>query len=251
MAAVINPVWANEMGTLNKKLRLAVIHIQEPPYIYIDDNSDYVGVLPNLSQALSRELALDLVFLPTPRKDLEKSVKEGRADMTWLSPEWVGTQEGLLFSDPIMHHREFLYGFSPFDESDAPLSWLKDKAVCIRQDYHYPKLKPFFESGAAQAVRVSTQVSPVKLFQKDRCDLLYMSELRASWMINRLGIKRKVWRSEYPIEEVKLSFVFSQKWQHKMTQINQVIAKIKSSGELSAIIQSNIEASILSKVIIE
>ena len=251
MAAVIKPVWANEMGPLNKKLRLAVIYIQEPPYIYTDDNSGYVGVLPKLAQALSRELELELTYLPTPRKDLEKSVIEGRADMTWLSPNWVGAEDLLLFSDPVLLHREFLYSFSPFNEGDGPRGWLQDKTVCIRQDYAYPNLMPYFDSGVAQGLRVSGQVSLVKLFQKGRCDVLYMNELRAAWMINKLGIKRKVWRSEFPIEEAKLSFAFSQQWQTKMTLINQAVAKIKSSGELSRIVESSIDPIILSNLSIE
>ena len=248
---MINPLWANETDPLDKKLRLAVIYIEEPPYIYTGGASEYVGILPRLAQALSRELKLDLIYLPTPRKDLEKSVVEGRADMTWLSPNWVGEEDSLLFSDHVLLHREFLYSFTPFNEGDEPSAWLQDKTVCIRQDYAYPNLIPYFESGVAQALRVSSQVSLVKLFQKGRCDMLYMNELRAAWMINRLGIKRKVWRSEYPIEEAKLSFVFNQKWQNHMPAINQAVAKIKNSGELSSIVQSSIDPIILTNVSIE
>ena len=97
MVTVFNPLLANEIAPLKKSLRLAVIYIEEPPYIYMDGSSEYVGILPQLAQALSRELALDLTYLPTPRKDLEKSVIDERADMTWLSPDWVGDEKRLLF----------------------------------------------------------------------------------------------------------------------------------------------------------
>ncbi|WP_366508997.1 transporter substrate-binding domain-containing protein [uncultured Paraglaciecola sp.] len=146
----------------------------------------------------------------------------------------------MLFSDPVLLHREFLYSLSPFNESDEPLDWLRGKTVCIRQDYSYPSLMPFFESGVAQALRISSQVSLVKLLQKGRCDLLYMNENKATWKTSGLSIENKIWRSKHPLNEAKLSFVFSQKWQSEMPRINQALSKIKSSGELDSIVQSNI-----------
>jgi polar amino acid transport system substrate-binding protein len=239
MVTVFNPLLANEMDPPNNKLRLAVIYIEEPPYIYQSGTSEYIGILPQLAKALSRELSLELTYLPTPRKDLEKSVIDERADMTWLSPDWVGDEKRLLFSDPVLLHREFLYSLSPFNESDEPLDWLRGKTVCIRQDYSYPSLMPFFESGVAQALRISSQVSLVKLLQKGRCDLLYMNENKATWKTSGLGIENKIWRSKHPLNEAKLSFMFSQKWQSEMPRINQALSKIKSSGELDSIVQSN------------
>lgn len=86
MYTVIPFAVGDETAVVDKTLRLAVIFIEEPPYIYVDENAEYLGMLPNLAKAFSCELALDLRYLPAPRKDLEKSVIEGRADMTWLSP---------------------------------------------------------------------------------------------------------------------------------------------------------------------
>ena len=242
------PLLANEVDPPNNTLRLAVIYIEEPPYIYQDGTSEYIGILPQLAKALSRELSLELIYFPTPRKGLEKSVIDGRADMTWLSPDWVGDEKRLLFSDPVLLHREFLYSLSSFNESDEPLDWLKGKTVCIRQDYSYPSLMPFIESGVAQKFSVSSQSSLFKLLQKGRCDLLYMNENKATWKIRGLGIEDKVWRSKYPLNEAKLSFVFSQKWQSEMPRINQALSKIKNSGELDNIVQSNIHSTTLSKL---
>lgn len=250
MPVATNSLLAKEIDPLNKTLRLAVIYVEEPPYIYTDDMSEYVGIVPKLAQALSRELELDLTYLPTPRKGLEQSVIDERADMTWLSPDWVVEKESLLFSNPILSHKEFLYSFSPFSDG-GPADWLQDKTVCIRQDYQYPSLMPFFEQNIAQAMRVSNQVSPITLWQKGRCDVLYMSENRAAWMISSLGITRKVWRSKYPLDETQVSFVFNQKWQEKMTEINQALRKIIDSGELNVIVQSNIDPTILSNVTID
>jgi polar amino acid transport system substrate-binding protein len=247
MAVVTTSLLADEGGQAAKTLRLAVIYLEEPPFVYTTSDSEYRGIVPSLAQALSRELNLELEYLPTPRKGLEQSLLNGKADVTWLSPEWVTNKEQLIFSDPVFLHREFLYSLNPFNESGNPLDWLRDKTICIRQDYQYPSLDPFFVDNVARAVKVSSQVPLVTLLLKERCDLLNMNEHRAIWVTNSLGIERKVWRSSKPLEETELTFVFNKKWQTKMAQVNQALADIKRSGELDAIIQTNIHPSMLPK----
>ncbi|MCF2948613.1 transporter substrate-binding domain-containing protein [Paraglaciecola aquimarina] len=234
---------ANELISNDKLLRVAVIYIEEPPYLYTDANHHYHGIFPSLAQALSRELGLELKYVPTGRKGLEKVLLDDEADMTWLSPKWVSKDTKLQFSAPLIVHREFLYSFSPFNETDNEnkiLFWLKNKSVCIRQYYKYPNLDPYFQTNIAQAVEVSNQTPLIKLFRKGRCDLLYLDEYRAAWMTNRFNIKRKVWRSSSAIESSDLSFVFGLKWKDRISKINQVVAKIKDSGELDSILANNL-----------
>jgi polar amino acid transport system substrate-binding protein len=245
MFLVTTSLLADEGGQAAKTLRLAVIYVEEPPFVYTTSNSEYRGIIPELAQALSRELNLELEYLPMPRKGLEQSLLNGKADVTWLSPEWVTNKEQLIFSDPVFMYREFLYSLNPFNESGNPLDWLRDKTICLREDYQYPSLDRFFVDNVARAVKVSSQVALVTLLLKKRCDLLNMNEHRAIWEINSLGIKRKVWRSSKPLEETELTFVFNKTWQTKMAQVNQVLSEIKRSGELGAIIQTNIHLSLL------
>jgi polar amino acid transport system substrate-binding protein len=71
MAVVTTSLLADEGGQAAKTLRLAVIYIEEPPFVYTTSNSEYRGIIPELAQALSRELNLELEYLPMPRKGLE------------------------------------------------------------------------------------------------------------------------------------------------------------------------------------
>ncbi|WP_233267301.1 ABC transporter substrate-binding protein [Paraglaciecola sp. L3A3] len=239
----INGVKANELIPENKLLRVAVIYIEEPPYLYTTEEYQYKGIFPSLAEALSRELDLELSYVPTPRNGLEKTLESDQADMTWLSPKWVKNGSNLQFSVPIIVHREFLFSFSPFDETDnqnKTLNWLKNKSVCVRQYYQYPNLSPYFDKKIARPVEVSNQTPLIKLFRKGRCDLLYLDEYRASWMIDRFNIKRKIWRSSSSLENSNLSFVFSQKWKNKLPRVNQVVTKIRDSGELDSILSNNL-----------
>lgn len=236
------PLLANDNA---KVLRLAVIYLEEPPFVYTKNDSEYLGIVPSLARALSRELGMRLEFLPTARKGLEQSLIDGKADTTWLSPDWVMNKSKLIFSDSVFLHREFLYSKEPFIESSNPLDWLQNKTICIRQDYQYPTLNRFFDDAVAQAVKVSSQVPLVNLLIKDRCDLMYVNEYRESWMIASLGIKHKIWRSSKALAESDLGFMFNHNWRTKMPQINQALMSIKDSGELETIIQSNIQPKVL------
>ncbi|MDU0352661.1 transporter substrate-binding domain-containing protein [Paraglaciecola aquimarina] len=177
-----NSALAKEPTATDKSLRLAVIHIEVPPYIYTDENQEYKGIYPLVAQALGREMGLQLIYVPTARNGLEELISEGKADLTWLSPNWVkNTQDAnFIFSDPILVHREFLFSFVPFDSSKGISDWLDNKSVCVRQDYQYPSLKPFFDKKIAHPIEVSSQTPMMNLFRKGRCDLLYSDEYRVT-----------------------------------------------------------------------
>jgi polar amino acid transport system substrate-binding protein len=239
-------LWADDGAETPTNLRFAIVYVEEPPFIYTENTENtekYKGIVPYLAQALSRALDLELEYIPTSRKGLEATIISGQADVTWLSPEWVNDKEKLIFSNPVFDHKEFLYSLNPLEDNDNPVDGLRDKTICVRQDYQYPSLHAFFNEDVAQAVRVSSQVPLVTLLLGNRCDLLYMNEHRANWMFTSLSIKRQVFRSSKPLQETHLAFMFNKTWQNKMTQINQALAKIKNSGELAQMIQSQLNSS--------
>jgi polar amino acid transport system substrate-binding protein len=236
-------LWADDSVETPQNLRFAIVYVEEPPFIYTENTYKYKGIVPYLVQALSRELDLELKYIPTSRKGLEATIISGQADVTWLSPEWVNDKEKLIFSNSVFEHKEFLYSLNPFEYNDNPVDWVKGKSICVRQDYQYPSLHAFFKEDVAQAVRVSSQVPLVTLLLGNRCDLLYMNEHRANWMLTSLSIKRRVFRSSKPLQKTQLAFMFNTTWQNKMTSINQALAKIENSGELAQIIQSQLQSS--------
>jgi polar amino acid transport system substrate-binding protein len=238
-------LWADSDTHTPKKLRFAIVYVEEPPFIYTSDKSKYTGVVAYLAQALSRELDLELEFAPTSRKGLETTIIDGHADATWLAPEWVNDKENLIFSEPVLEHDEFLYSLSPLPESEDPVNWVKDKTICIRQDYQYPSLRSFFISNIAEAVKVSSQTPLLTLLLGNRCDLVYMNEHRANWMLTNLPIESKVFRSSKPLHKTHLALMLNKTWLSKMAQVNQALAKIKDSGELAQIMQSQLAPTLL------
>jgi polar amino acid transport system substrate-binding protein len=173
---------------------------------------------------------------------LKLPVITGQADVTWLFPEWVYDKEKLIFTNPVFDHKEFLYSFRPLDDNYNPVDWVRRKTICVWQDYQYPRLHAYFNEEVAQAVRVSSHVPLFTLLLSNRCDLLYMNEHRASWMLTSLSVSRKVFRSSKPLEQTHLAFMFNKTWQHKMPRINQALAKVTHSCELTKIVQSQLQS---------
>ncbi|MFT5997201.1 MAG: polar amino acid transport system substrate-binding protein [Glaciecola sp.] len=221
----------------DRAMRFAVIYTEEPPYTYSNQISEYNGIVPKVVEALARELSFEVEFFPTSRKGLEASIIKGQADFSWLAPEWSQNTDTLIFSDPVLNHREFLYSLKPFYLSDKPVDWVRDKTICVHEDYTYPLLTPFFDEQIAEAIQVSSQVAITTLFLGQKCDLLYINELRANWIFKALSSGIEIHRSPQPLKQTQQAFMFSKSWQNLMPKINQGIANIIHSGELKEIVR--------------
>lgn len=238
LLSISTPVGALHLIDSTKQLRLAVIYNQEPPFFYTDENQQPKGILPSLASALSRELGLELVIVPAPRKGLEKAIVVEQADIALMSIEWVENPQEMIFSESILTHKDYLYSLTPLDNKGGPKGWLKDKTVCIREDYQYPVLHQFFEQGYGKASYVSGQVPLIKLLEMGGCDLLVMSENRAQWMKSALNFTPPIWHSPIALEETEMTFMLNKKYIEFMPKINQALARVKQTGELQKILQS-------------
>lgn len=230
----------NHIGQ-DRVMRFAVIYTEEAPYAYSNETTKYSGIVPKLATALGRELGAKVEFLPTSRKGLEATVIKGQADFSWLAEEWVEKNKNLVFSAPVLKHREFLYSLKPFYSSDKPVDWIKGKSICVHQDYIYPILTPFFNQKIAKPINVSSQGHITDLFLSKKCDLLYTNEYRANWAFKALSSEVEIFRSEQPLKQTYQSFLFNKSWQSEMPKINQAIDKIIHSGELKQIVDSEIQ----------
>jgi polar amino acid transport system substrate-binding protein len=200
----------------DKAVRFAVIYTDEPPYAYSNQMSEYNGIVPKLVEALGRELGFEVEYLPTSRKRLEASVISRKADFTWLS--------------------------QAFHISDKPEDWVRDKTICVYQNYIYPMLTPFFNQQIAKPITVSSESQITALFLRRKCDLLYTNEYRANWAFQTLSSEIKIFRSLQPLAQTYESLMFNKSWKSEMPKINQAIAKIKDSGELKEIIDVQIQS---------
>jgi polar amino acid transport system substrate-binding protein len=52
-------------------MRFAVIYSEEPPHVYSNKVFKYVGIVPELVEAVGRELGFKVEFFPTSRKGLK------------------------------------------------------------------------------------------------------------------------------------------------------------------------------------
>lgn len=240
-------VCAKENVDISQNLRFGITTLNEPPLVYLDQHSKKAGFVIDLVNALGRELEVEIDFIHLSRKGLEQAVLDGYIDFSWLSPSWTKNIDRLIFSEPFLKHRAFLYSLSEFPNTSSPAEWLNGKSVCLRNDYQYPKLTPFIMNKTAYAVLVSGEAKLFTLLAKGRCDLLHKNEyLAISEQANQIG-ERQVFRSPEPIAQAPVSFIFDKNRFHNIKLINEALAKIKKSGELNRILERSLAESIPSK----
>ncbi|MGS2721707.1 substrate-binding periplasmic protein [Paraglaciecola aestuariivivens] len=235
----------------NKTLRLAVIYNEEPPFLFTDKNNQFQGILPELAQALSRELNVRIEYVPTPRKGLEQVILSGQADLGFLPKEWIVNSAKMAFSNAAFNHRDYLYSLTAFNTSGDPIAWLTGKTICVRQDYQYPILNQYFDRHIAKPIKVSNQVPLLTLIEKKRCDLVFMNELRKNWMEQNLGFSGKIWRSPLPLEVTAMTFFVKHHNKNVLLKVNQALAKLKHSGELAKILSAFISAETLPEILVD
>lgn len=242
---ILTLLSVNAFASINlatkKELSFAVVFVEEPPFIYHNQTDTYRGVIPDIMQALGNELSLTLDYIPTPRKGLEDQITSGRADVSWLSPDWVSDETKVVFSKSLFEHNEYLYSLLEFDKNAGIEEWVKGKTICIRQDYRYPVLEPFFEAGIAAPIGVSSQVPLMKLLLGNRCDLLYMNEHRAMWMHRDVGGTQPIHRSKVPLQTTPMALMFSLSWKDAMPDVNKAIGKLEQSGKITNILQKHLQ----------
>jgi polar amino acid transport system substrate-binding protein len=241
----VGVVHAENNLNQGRAIRFAIIYTEEPPYVYSNKMSEYNGIIPKVVQALGRELSFDVAFFPTSRKGLEASIIKGQADFTWLAPEWSQNTERLIFSEPVLNYREFLYSLQPFYLSDKPADWVRGKTICVHENYTYPVLTPFFEQQIAEPIEVSSEVLITSIFLGQKCDLIYINELRANWAFQALSSEIEIYRSSQPLKQTHQTFMFNKSWHRHLQKINQAIANIRQSGELKKIVDAQTQFSLI------
>ncbi|MFT5676649.1 MAG: polar amino acid transport system substrate-binding protein [Paraglaciecola sp.] len=220
-----------------------VIYAQEPPLLHSAKNSsEYRGIVPDILSEIGGRLNLDISYLPTSRNKMESALLDGTGDALYLAPEWIKNPSKLIFSEPIMKHEEFLYSLKPFSSEDNAEEWLKDKLICLREDFIYPVIQTFIDKGITKRKDVSSQAPMVSMLLKGRCELIYLTGYLAEWEIKDLGATHSVFRSPKPLETTHVTIGLAKKWQPILSALNESILEFKAKGKIEKIIQRNMQA---------
>lgn len=222
---VVQPVNAAE------KLKFVLYYPQVPPYMYQEANSQkVVGLVPDLLRDFFNQEQIQVEFILDNRRGAEHRLYSGDVDAMLMAREWAVYPEQLLFSDPVIAHRDYLFSLQPFNVKHNAKQWLTDKKVCTRQYYVYEALEPHFMNSGTQRIDSSSELAQLRMLQSGRCDYAYLNEHVAKWIASHQLAETKLYQSPMEFGLVGLTIAFHPRWQAYIAGLNQYLQKAKEQG---------------------
>jgi polar amino acid transport system substrate-binding protein len=202
------------------------------PILYLEPQTkDYKGIVAEIFSAID----IPVIFSKFNRNRGEDALYMGEMDVTILSREWLKHPDKLVYSVPIYVHKDFLYATHPI--SDQPLvDLLRDKLICTRRGYVYPKIDYLFKDKVSQRIDSHIENSQFEMLLRERCDFLVTNEFVGQWIIAKNNWGKDIYRSKFPIDEVDFTFAIHPRNTIFLDLLNQHINQLKQSGELQKII---------------
>jgi polar amino acid transport system substrate-binding protein len=212
-------------------LKFVLYYPQVPPYMYQEaQNQQVVGLVPDLLRDFFTQKQIKIEFILDNRRGAEHRLYSGDVDAMLMASEWAVHPEQLLFSEPVLAHRDFLFSMQPFDSKKQPEQWLSGKKVCTRQYYVYDALEPYFRKSGTQRVDSSSELAQLRMLQNGRCDYAYLNEHVAKWIASHQLTEAHLHQSPLDFGLVGLTIAFHPRWQQYLPELNQYLKKVREQG---------------------
>lgn len=236
---------ADKSARNNNSFVIAVIYDEGPPFFSLEpDSQAVIGIFADFLHQLGSAMGLNVTFLPTARNKIEQDLILNRADGAFLAPQWLTHPEKLIFTAPILIHKQYFYSLSPLISKTSTRKGLrnalKGKTVCIRQDYVYPELDGLIEQKIIARKDISDQQILLNKLINHHCELIYMNDLSTQWLLATQGLPNTVFRSSKSMAADHVPLALSPKWADRLEQFNAEINKLLISGEIQRIVQQNL-----------
>lgn len=223
------------------QLKFVLYYPQVPPYMYTNLDSETVdGVVPQLLADFFKQQQITVKYVIDNRKGAEYRLYQGDVDAMLLAPSWAQYPNKLVFSTPLLEHRDYLYSLQPFPKSTSIQQWLGQASICTRQYYVYEALTPFFELGAKR-VDASSEQAQMRMLISGRCDYAYMNEHVSSWLQYSQFPSIRIYQSEQSFGHVGLTVAFHPKWADILPALNNYLQQQQQSGRLQRVLQQELQ----------
>lgn len=224
-SSLLIPVFAAE------KLKFVLYYPQVPPYMYQEGNGQkVVGLVPDLIRDFFSPEHIQVEFILDNRRGAEHRLYSGDVDAMLMAREWAVYPDQLLFSEPVIAHRDFLFSMQPFNAKHKPEQWLAGKKVCTRQYYVYDALEPHFRKSGTQRIDSSSELAQLRMLQNGRCDYAYLNEHVAKWIASHQLSAVTLHQSPLEFGLVGLTIAFHPRWQAYIPGLNQYLQKAREQG---------------------
>jgi polar amino acid transport system substrate-binding protein len=225
----------------SKVLRFVVYHPHFPPYIFSEEqNEEVTGIIPDLLASFFAAEGIDVRYLLDNRSGAEQRLYKGEVDAMMLSPAWAMHPERLIFSVGILPYRDYLYARTPAEVVQTA-EQLQQKAICTRQYFVYPKLEQLFSSGDVLRLDSSSQEAQLRMVLNKRCDLVYINDLIARWLLQQRFANARLYPSTVAVGQAELRIALHPRWQPLLAKLNTFLQQQRQNGELQRLVSRYVE----------
>jgi polar amino acid transport system substrate-binding protein len=227
---------ADTGATDDKVLRFNVSPNGYPPYL-INDGEQTSGIMWTVLEEIAGRLGYQLEAHKVPRKRVDQMLLDGVIDGTSRAKEWTSHPENFVFTDPVVTIEEVV--FFPFGSPHKfeVVEDLFSLTLVTHLGYHYPRLKPHFESGKIERFDVSRdQDLFVYVLKGDELDAAVADRLVGQWILFTEGMRDQFRASEAALSEVGFRIMLGPEWQSFATDFNRELASMRQNGEIEAIL---------------
>jgi hypothetical protein len=207
--------------------KVAIYYPQVPPYMYAGEDNTPKGVIPELLNAFFARQPYTLQYVYENRYRAEIGLYEGKYDASVLSAKWTQQPEELLFSQPVLEHRDYLYATSPF--TDEPAS-LIGKTICLRRHYIYSAINAVLQSEELIRIDSESEFDQFNMLVNNRCQLAYMNEHVANWLINNHFSAHTFYHQHQAADKTDLTLALHPKWTQLKPQLDAFIREAHRTG---------------------
>lgn len=230
-AAFLLPVQAD---AVQRELKFVLYYPQVPPYMYQDETTQrVVGLVPEILQDFFQQQNIQVQYVADNRTRAEHRLYQGDVDAMLLAKEWTQHPELLLFSAPLLEHKDYLFARQPMSAQATLPELIQGKTVCTRQYYVYDALDPHFNSNQAARVDSSSELTQLKMLLNGRCEFAFINEHVANWLLHHHFPTQALYRSAQGFNTVALTVAFHPRWKAQLTAFNHYLQEQQQQGTIA------------------
>ena len=239
LAVAILSVLLGVTARADDVVKVGIYYPQVPPYMYKPGDGGAVqGLIPDLLNRFFRQTAFTVRYIEENRQRAELKLYAGDIDIMVLSEKWSQQPDQLLYSLPVLTHRDYLYSLTA--DKLKPLALLQDSTVCLRRHYVYTGLQQALESGRLLRQNANSEFDQLNMLVNGRCDFAYLNEHVAQWLTTNYFSAVDLYRSDYTVDETGMTLALHKKWQALLPQLNAFLLQASETGVTATLLQQHI-----------
>ncbi len=216
---------------------VAIYYPQVPPYMYGTEDNTPQGVVPELLNRFFAAEPYRLQYVYENRYRAELGLYDGKYDATVLAEQWTRRPEALLFSAPILEHQDYLYSLAPLA---ADLQFGDSgKTICLRRHYIYSAFADELSRGKLVRMNAESEFDQFNMLVNKRCELVYMNENVASWLMNHYFADTPVYRQPVAADKTSLTLAIHPKWRELKLRLDNFIREAHNAGTIEHSLQQH------------